>query len=209
MVTILIILFVVSLVYVSMADRLSTFVTILGLQGVLLFGIATLELRDIDVLNLSFILAETLFFKGIVIPIFLRRTLRRNSLTKEAEPTVTHFASLIFVTSIILASFLLAYTVHEQHLRIGYFTASLSALFTGLFIIMARTKIITHVMGYLLLENGIFLLSLAVGNEMPLAVNTAILLDLLSSVLLLAFLVDKVGESFQTVDASELNELND
>lgn len=209
MITILILLFVITLLYVAMVDRLSTFVHLLGVQGVLLFGIAVLELRDVDLWNLGFILTETIVVKGVLIPWLLLRTLRRNKIVREVDPRLTNFRSLLIVSGIILASFLLAYSVHSEHVRVGYFTASLSAIFSGLFVITTRVKIITHTLGYLLLENGIFLLALAVGNEMPLAVNTAILLDLLTSVLLLAFLVDKVGEVFQSVDAHELNELND
>jgi hydrogenase-4 component E len=57
-----------------------------------------------------------------------------------------------------------------------FFVVALSALFTGLYIIVTRRKIITHVMGFLVIENGVFVLSLAVGNEMPMIVNTGIML---------------------------------
>lgn len=207
--TIFIILFVLTLLYIGMADRLSTLVRILGVQGILLFATAFVALDKVDALNLTFILIETILVKGLLIPAMLRRTLQRNGIVRETEHTVTQFQSVLVVTVIIVLSFILATSIHQPHLRIGYFTASISAVFVGLFIVMTRMKIITHMIGYLILENGIFLLSLAVGNEMPLAVNTAILLDLLTSVLLLAFLVDKVGETFQTVNVHDLNELND
>lgn len=207
--TVFIILFVLTLLYAGMADRMKTLVNILGVQGVLLFATAFVALHSVDMLNLSFILIETILVKGLLIPLMLLRTIRKNRIVRETSPTVTHFQSLFVVTVIIVLSFILASNIHQEHLRVGYFTASVSAVFVGLFIVMTRVKIITHMIGYLILENGIFLLSLAVGNEMPLAVNTAILLDLLTSVLLLAFLVDKVGETFQTVDVHDLNELND
>ncbi|MBK6290348.1 MAG: hypothetical protein IPH85_13120 [Ignavibacteria bacterium] len=207
--TVFIILFVLTLLYAGMADRMKTLVNILGVQGLLLFATAYVALHSVDVLNLSFILVETILVKGLLIPLMLLRTIRKNGIVRETNPTVTHFQSLLVVTVIIVLSFILASNIHQEHLRVGYFTASVSAVFVGLFIVMTRVKIITHMIGYLILENGIFLLSLAVGNEMPLAVNTAILLDLLTSVLLLAFLVDKVGETFQTVDVHDLNELND
>ncbi|MBL0323086.1 MAG: hypothetical protein IPP80_12080 [Ignavibacteria bacterium] len=207
--TVFIILFVLTLLYAGMADRMKTLVNILGVQGLLLFATAYVALHSVDVLNLSFILVETILVKGLLIPLMLLRTIRKNGIVRETNPTVTHFQSLLVVTVIIVLSFILASNIHQEHLRVGYFTASVSAVFVGLFIVMTRVTIITHMIGYLILENGIFLLSLAVGNEMPLAVNTAILLDLLTSVLLLAFLVDKVGETFQTVDVHDLNELND
>jgi len=209
MVTVFIILFVLTLLYAGMADRMNTLVNILGVQGLLLFATAFVELQNVDIVNLSFILVETIVVKGLLIPLMLMRTIKRNKIVREADPTVTQFQSLLVVTAIVFLSFVIAYGIQQHHLRIGYFTASMSAVFVGLYIIMTRTKIITHMIGYLILENGIFLLSLAVGSEMPLAVNTAILLDLLTSVLLLAFLVDKVGQTFQTVDVHELIELND
>ena len=209
MVTVFIILFVLTLLYAGMSDRMNSLVKILAVQGLLLFATALIALQDIDVLNLSFILVETIVVKGFLIPMLLYRTLKRNGIVRETHASVSRFQSLLIVTAIIFLSFVFASSIHQQHLHIGYFTASISAMFVGLFIVMTRVKIITHMIGYLILENGIFLLSLAVGNEMPLAVNTAILLDLMTSVLLLAFLVDKVGETFQTVDVHDLNELND
>ncbi|MCX6139435.1 MAG: hypothetical protein NTX15_01130 [Candidatus Kapabacteria bacterium] len=209
MVTVFIILFVLTLLYAGMADRMPTLVNLLGVQGLLLFGTAFFELRDVDMMNFSFIIVETIVVKGILIPAMLWRTIKKNKITRETDPTVTRFQSLLAVTVIIFLSFILSNSIHQEHLKVGYFTASISAVFVGLFIVMTRVKIVTHMIGYLILENGVFLLSLAVGNEMPLAVNVAILLDLLTSVLLLAFLVDKVGERFQAVDVSQLNDLND
>ncbi len=47
------------------------------------------------------------------------------------------------------------------------FGIAFSAILKGLFIIIANKKLITHLMGYLIMENGIFLLSLAIGSDMP------------------------------------------
>ena len=59
-----------------------------------------------------------------------------------------------------------------------FFVVALSTLFTGLYFIASRRKIINHVMGYLIIENGVFVLSLAVGNEMLMLVNLVIMLDI-------------------------------
>ncbi|NQW30205.1 MAG: hypothetical protein HQ472_06815 [Ignavibacteria bacterium] len=209
MISVMILLFVITLVYIAVSDRLVSMVRLLSLQGVLLFVVAILELHKVDALNFGFIIAETLLVKGVVLPYLLFRTIKKNKLERETNLTVSPILSLIIVSGFVFGSFLMGFTLHDHHIKVGYFTASVSALLTGLFIVVARQKIVTHVMGYLVLENGIFLLSLAVGNEMPLAVNTAILLDLLSSVLLLAFLVDAVGKTFKTTDVHELNELTD
>jgi len=87
--------------------------------------------------------------------------------------------------------------------------AALSALFTGLYIIGTRKKVLTHVMGFLVIENGVFILSLAVGNEMPMLLNTGILLDLFITVLLLGIFVNKIGDVLHGGDVNQLRNLKD
>ena len=60
-----------------------------------------------------------------------------------------------------------------------------------------------------MLENGIFLFSLALGSEMPMIVNIGILLDLFTSVLLLGVFVNRINEVFHTVEIDTLTELKD
>lgn len=209
MTAIFIIIFTISLIYLAVASRLISYIKLLAVQGILLFGIAFLELKQVNALNLAFILTETLIFKAAAIPIFLQVVIRRNNITREAEPYVSNFFSLLAMLVGVVLSFLLAYSLHVSHVNTIYFSASVSALYAGIFIIVTRRKIITHIMGYMVLENGIFLLSLAVGNEMPMIVNSAILLDIFTSVLVLGIFVNKIGNVFQGVESAKLSRLKD
>lgn len=209
MTNVLLIVFSMSLLYLSIANRLSSYVKILALQGVLLFGVSFIELDKIDPINLVFILLETIVFKAIAIPMFLSYVIKHNGITREAEPYVPNFISLIVVTTIIIATFLLSNTIQDEQLNKVYFVAALSSLFTGLYIISTRKKILTHAMGFLVIENGVFILSLAVGNEMPLLVNTGILLDLFITVLLLGIFINKIGDVLKDGDVNQLRNLKD
>jgi hydrogenase-4 component E len=178
-------------------------------QGVVLFGIAFLQLRDINWQNLLFILLETLLFKTLVIPLFMKSVIRKNKITREAEPFVSHFVSLAVITLLLVGAYLGASTINIGNLDIVFFVVAVSTVFVGLFIIISRKKLITHVMGYLVIENGIFILSLAVGNEMPMMVNTGILLDIFVSILVLGIFVNKIGDVFKEQDVEQLNHLRD
>jgi len=191
------------------ANRLYTYITILSFQGVVLFGVAFIELIEINEVNLIFVLFETIVFKAIVIPVFLNYVIKKNNLTREAEPFLPNFVSVVVITIIIIASFLLSNTIHDEQLKSIFFVVALSALFTGLYIIITRRKIITHVMGFLVIENGVFVLSLAVGNEMPMIVNTGIMLDIFVSVLVLGIFVNRIGDAFKEHDAEQLKQLRD
>lgn len=209
MITVLLITFAMSLIYMSIANRMSSYILILACQGLLLFGISFLELNEMNPLNLVFILLETIIFKTIAIPLFLKYVIKRNKITREVEPFLPNFISLVIVTVIIITTFLITYAINDPHLNKIYFAIALSALFSGLYIIISRKKLITHVMGFLVMENGVFILSLAVGNEMPMLVNTGILLDLFVSILVLGIFVNKIGDVFNEPDVDQLSQLRD
>jgi len=64
-------------------------------------------------------------------------------------------------------------------------------------------------MGYLIIENGVFILSLAVGNEMPMLVNLGILLDVFVSVFILGIFVNRIGDVLKDTDVDQLKNLKD
>jgi len=209
MTNVLLILFIISLLYVSIANRIVTYVRVLALQGFILFGVTFLHLQDIQTWNLVLILLETIVFKAIAVPVFLGYLIRRNRISRETEPYLPHFISLIITTMIVVVTVLLANSIQDTHLDKIFFIVSLSTLFTGLYFIASRKKIITHVMGYLIIENGVFVLSLAVGNEMPNLVNLGIMLDVFASVLILGIFLNKIGDVFKDVDVDQLSNLKD
>jgi hydrogenase-4 component E len=209
MTNVLLIIFIISLLYVAIANRIITYVRVLAVQGFILFGVTFLQLQDIQTWNLILILLETIIFKAIAVPVFLGYLIKRNKITRETEPYLPHFISLIIITLIIVITVLLANSIQDTHLDKIFFIVSLSTLFTGLYFIASRKKIITHVMGYLMIENGVFVLSLAVGNEMPNLVNLGIMLDVFASVLILGIFLNKIGDVFKDVDVDQLSNLKD
>lgn len=209
MINVLLITFLITLFYMAIANRMLTYIKVLAFQGVLLFVVVFFQLKEIDTLNLAFILLETIGFKTIAVPLFLAYVLKRNNITREAEPFLPNFVSLIIVTLIVVVTILISSAIKDPNLDKIFFVVALSTLFTGLYFIASRRKIITHVMGYLIVENGVFVLSLAVGNEMPMLVNLGIMLDIFASVLILGIFLNKIGDVFKTVDVDELTELKD
>jgi len=209
MINILLVIFAISLLYIGIANRLSTCINILALQGILLFGVSFIELIQINTINLIFILFETIVFKTIAIPIFLKNVIKKNNIVREAEPFLTDFMSIVIITSIIFGSFILSNVIDVVHLRKMFFIVALSALFTGLFIIISRKKVVTHIMGYLVIENGVFILSLSAGNKMPMLVNTGITLDIFVSILVLGVFVNRIGNTFEEMNVDNLTNLKD
>ncbi|MDD4215128.1 MAG: hypothetical protein PHR81_09980 [Bacteroidales bacterium] len=209
MTTLLTIIFIITLFYSAISGRLFTLINLLMIQGFLLFGVALIELNEMNIINFIFILLETLIFKAMVVPYYLKRTIRQNNIKREVEPYISGFNSLIIVSVLIILSFMLTFSLNESFQKIVYFTAAFSAIITGLFLMISRKKIITHIIGYVILENGIVLLAFSVGNEMPMIVNAGILLDILVSVLLFGFFLSRIRYISKDFEITKLSKLKD
>ncbi len=205
----LIILFELTLLYLAFTERVKRFIFILMVQGLLLFGIAYLHLKQVNTLEFTFIVTETILIKGLLVPIFLNRLRKKNNLERLAHSKLPSFVSILAISAAIAFGFLLSEKIHDNDLQSKFFSASIAAIITGIYFVIIHRNIFTHVIGYLIIQNGVFLLSLAVGNEFPLIVNTAILLDIFVGVLVLGIFVNRVGERFEDMHIDELAELKD
>jgi hydrogenase-4 component E len=67
-------------------------------------------------------------------------------------------------------------------------------MLAAMFIIVNRKKVITHVLGYMIFENGIFLLSLSMAGEMPIIVDLGVMLDLFVGIFLLGIFVNAIHQ---------------
>lgn len=187
MIIYLIVLFAVTLVYFASAERLATYIRLIGLQGLLLCGIALFELREVNTANLVFIVSETLVFKTFLIPYLLKRIIIASDVTKVHRLAMPGFYLLILSMFALVLSVVLANSLVNPFVNTIYMTIALFCLFTGLLMIVTHKLIISHLIGFLIIENAVFVFSLAVGNEMPMLINIGILLDIFVGVLILGF----------------------
>ena len=143
------------------------------------------------------------------VPLFMQRVIKKSGKTKNSGMYVKPYASVLLATVLVAASFAIVKSINDSHLQIQYFTAAISSIIIGLYIGINHKDIITHLISYMVIENGIFLLALSVGGEMPILVNSAILLDIFSSILIMGIFLNKIKDHFQTTDENELSQLKD
>ncbi|HEU4428038.1 MAG TPA: hydrogenase, partial [Myxococcota bacterium] len=72
-----------------------------------------------------------------------------------------------------------------------------------------RRKAITQVVGYLVLENGIFLMGLTLHEAMPLLVELGVLLDLLVGVFVIGIVLNHINREFSSLDVTRLDTLRE
>ena len=205
----LIILYVITLVYMSVTERFRTYARIIGLQGWILLAVALLRLHTVNIPEMLFIVTETLVFKAVIVPMLLYRIIRRNKIDRIAGAGASQFGSLLGSMLALAASVTVTYWVADNSTDMLFFVAALYALLSGLVLITRRKRIFAHMVGFLIIENGVFLFSMAIGVHMPILINIAILLDILISVLMLGMFITRLGERLHTDDTDALTRIKD
>ena len=205
----LIILYIITLIYISIVERFRNYSSLIAVQGWLLLGIALLRLHTLDWMELSFIITETLIFKALIVPGILMRVIKKTGINRISSTGTSQFNSLMLSITALTISAILTYYVADQTINMIFFGVALYALLTGMILIVMRSRIFTHMVGFLVIENGVFLFSMAIGVEMPLLINAAIMLDILLSVLMLGLFMTKVDKHIHTDDSDSLTHVKD
>lgn len=205
----MIILYIVTLVYLPITERFRNYSIIIALQGFILMGVALFRLHSINIWELGFIVVETLVFKAVIVPRILFGIIRRTGINRIAACGKSQFNALAMSVLALVVSVVVTYYIADPTMDLVFFGVALYAILSGLILITLRKRIFSHMVGFLVIENGVFLFSMAVGIEMPALVNIAILLDILISVLMLGVFLNKIGDKLQNMDSDKLTTIKD
>jgi len=155
----------------------------------------------------------TLIFKAILLPVILRRLVTRIGIRQEIEPYVNVPVSVI-VSGLLT---LLAYVVAEPlqgppeagaaNLGRNTLPVAIALFLIGFFMMINRRKALTQVLALLSLENGLFLAAISLTYGMPMIVELGIFFDVLVAVMILAILVYRISETFESMDVGRLSRL--
>ncbi len=122
-------------------------------------------------------------------------------------PLAMHLCIVLFVLSFVLAK-QIPMSTDLGHSWPGA-SAGISLLLSGLILMLTRRLAISQVVGFLVIENGIYTFALTQTKGMPLMVEMGILLDLLVAVMVAGLLIFKIQKSFEHIDIAQLTDLRD
>jgi hydrogenase-4 component E len=193
------------------SSRLGACIRFVALQGIFL-GLLTLIAHEggfsLRTLSLALVSAG---LKGVAFPWLLFRALREANVRREIEPFVGYNLSLLIGTVALAMSLWLS----ERLPLVGPQLSSLIvpvALFTsltGLFLIVSRKKALTQVLGYLVLENGIYAFGVGVVQGTPMLVELGVLLDVFVAVFVMGITIFHINRQFDHIDTDQLATLKD
>ncbi|MBN1490558.1 MAG: hydrogenase [Phycisphaerae bacterium] len=188
-----------------------TCVRVLAFQGVLL-GLVTVGVQQGDLsLHTLVLVAGIVAIKGLVFPRLLLRAVREAGVRHEVEPFIGFATSLLIGTlALPLAMWL------TSHLpRVGpavpplLIPTAFHAILIGLLLIVSRRKAVTQVLGYLALENGIFIFGVGLVRQATLLVEMGILLDVFVAVFVMGIAIFHISREFDHIDTDRLSLLKE
>lgn len=192
------------------ASNLKGCIRAAAIQGFLL-SIFPLAFAHSVTLRLLLLVAVSATVKGILIPSTLFRAMRDVHIRHEVEPY------LGFVPSILLCAigtglallFAGQLPLAPEQRGLLIVPTALSTLLAGFLLLTTRRKAISQVIGYLTLENGIFVFAQLLHDAMPFLAEVGVLLDLVVGIFVMGIVMNHIQREFSSLDTERLSELRD
>ena len=191
-------------------SRILSVIRIVAAQGAML-GLLPLLVHEHVRLPALLMTVAAVGLKGVVIPAMLVRALRDAHITREVEPLIGLLPSMILGAMATAFALLLANSLPlaPQHEGSLLAPASIATVLVGFLLLITRFKAISQVIGYLVLENGIFVFGMLLVESMPLIVELGVLLDLFVGIFVISIIVHHINRAFSSMDTRKLVSLRE
>lgn len=207
--TVLLLLVVLTDFVVLGTSRMSTCIRAIGLQGLLLAALP-LALHPALSLHTLGLALGTAGVKAVALPWFLAWAIREAQVRREVEPVIGYVASLLIGAGVVAGSFAVAPTLPLPTSGGTLLVAvALSNVLAGLVVLTSRYKALTQVVGYLMLENGIYVFGLTQTEQAPFLLEMGVLLDVFVGVFIMGIVVFHINREFDSMSSANLEELKE
>jgi hydrogenase-4 component E len=202
---------VVVLDFIALGNsRMRAVVRATAAQGVVLAVVPLVAHPQVDV-HLALVAAGTLLVKGLVIPVLLMRAIRDVTIRREIQPLIGFTPALLLGAAGIGLAFLFSDSLPllPEHAGSRVPPAAFATVFAGFLILTTRVQAVMQVVGFLILENGIYLFGLLLLDAMPFLVEVGVLLDVLVGVFVIGIILRRIQRTFSSLDTTRLSALKD
>jgi len=136
----------------------------------------------------------TLIIKAVGIPYVLKNFSQKFHLVRQITPEIKVQYAIMLVPAILVFTFYLSEPiVHMIHTNANYVAISISSLFLSLVLMMEHKNVAPKIIGFLCMENALFLLGITATQGMPMLVELGIFFDLLMAIVVMNLLFHKEG----------------
>lgn len=194
------------------SSRLGACIQTVAIQAVLLGAItltAPLGGLTLEVIALTL---TTVAVKGVLLPWLLRRAVRDAGVIREIEPIVGFTPSVLIGAGLLGLCFVISRPLQASApagTAAMLIPGAMFTILTGLFIIISRRKALMQVLGYLAMENGVYVFGASLAVDEPLLVEMGVLLDVLVAVFVMGIVIFQINREFDHIDTDRLSVLKD
>lgn len=153
----------------------------------------------------------TLTLKVIVLPYILHVLIMRLKIHKEIETVVNVPTTMIIGIALVIFSYSLTSPIRDlsTHMTKSTIAVALATVLLGLLMMITRRHAVTQIIGFLSMENGLFLAATSATYGMPLVVELGVALDILIAAFIFGIFFFHINKAFDTLDVDQMARLKE
>jgi hydrogenase-4 component E len=192
------------------SSRLPVLIQVLAFQGVVVSIVPLFIGHNLTGGAITFALG-TLAIRGIIIPLWLHLAIKQVGIRENVETTIGYHASLLAGLGLIVLATFVSHKFNVPSIKdsVLLLPTAITLLVAGMFLLMARRNAIAMVLGYIMMENGIYLVGTTFSVRSHHIVEFGILLDVLAGVMIMAVILQSIKQEFDNVDTALLSKLKE
>jgi len=136
----------------------------------------------------------TIIIKFLLIPYILKYVTIKFDIDRKAPPSITIQYSVILIPIILVFTFYLVSPMLSSFEDSNYVAIAISSLFLSLLLIIEQQNIAARIVGFLFIENSLFLLGISAVEGMPMLIELGIFVDLMMLIIIINLLFKNEGE---------------
>ena len=147
--------------------------------------------------------------KVIVIPSVLTRTVTKIGMQRAVAPYLGTSMTLAICAGLVVVAFyvMAPVTASNRLPTADGIPLAFAGVLIGFFTTVNRRRALTQILGFLMLENSVFMIALLATYGVPLIVEMGVFLDVLVAVLILEVFVYRIKENFPSTDVKHMGSL--
>ncbi|SFV61552.1 Hydrogenase-4 component E [hydrothermal vent metagenome] len=182
-------LFLATLIVALFTSRLYRLILWYSLNSLMLGILALLIGQELDDRAMLITGVVTILIKSIGIPYLLKNLSHKFNFVRQIQPEIKVQYAIILIPAILVFTFYLAEPItHMIHGNANYVAISISSLFLSLLLMMEHRNVAPKIIGFLSMENALFLLGITATDGMPMLVELGIFFDLLMAIVVINLL---------------------
>lgn len=174
-------------------------------------GDAVQSIDPLTLVRLVLLTLAIVAIKGFLIPKLLFRAMREANVIWHVESVIGLVPTLLIgaVGTALAMVFAKSLPINPDHTSTLIIPAALATALTGFLVLITRQKAMSQVLGYVVLENGIFIFGLLLIEAVPILVEFGVVLDLFVCVFVMGIIINHVNRSFPAATSEHLSALRE